>query len=406
MSIDPHKIACLLALAALAGAGCLRTSSDSPEAAVPAVHFVKPIVEEVTEYSYFTGRMDAVQSVDVRARVTGYLEQIKFTEGQEVKEGDLLFKIDPRPYQAVADEAHSQIALSKARLDLAKANFNRLKEIARTPGAVSQQEVDTTAATLEQANAQLQASLASAKSADLNLEFTNVIAPINGMIGRTLFTVGNLITQDSTLLTTIVSSDPMYAYFDVDERSMLRYQALVREGKVKSARAGEEVPVQLGLANEDNQYPHEGTLDFVNNQVDPLTGTIQVRGVFANPLPARGKTRFFTPGLFVRVRMPIGEAQKAMVIPQAAIAIDQGRKYVLVVNDQDIVKYCAITTGPELPNGMQVAIPVNADPKGDKLPVAEADEQSEESLTPNDRVIVGGLQKVRPGDKVLPRPVE
>ena len=406
MSIDPHKIACLLALAALAGAGCRRTSSDSPEAAVPAVRFVKPAVQEVTEYSYFTGRMDAVQSVDVRARVTGYLEEIKFTEGQEVKEGDLLFKIDPRPYQAVADEAHSQIALSKARLDLAKANFNRLKEIARTPGAVSQQEVDTTAATLEQANAQLQASLASAKSADLNLEFTNVIAPINGIISRTLFTVGNLITQDSTLLTTIVSSDPMYAYFDVDERSMLRYQALVREGKVKSARAGEEVPVQLGLANEDNQYPHEGTLDFVNNQVDPLTGTIQVRGVFANPLPARGKTRFFTPGLFVRVRMPIGEAQKAMVIPQAAIAIDQGRKYVLVVNDQDIVKYCAITTGPELPNGMQVAIPVNADPKGDKLPVPEADEQSEESLTPNDRVIVGGLQKVRPGDRVLPRPVE
>lgn len=392
-------------LVAAATLGCRRDAATSAPLEAPAVRVVTPVVRSVTEYVYFTGRMDAVESVEVRARVTGYLDEIKFEPGQDVEKEDLLFKIDPRPYQAAADQAHSQIALAKAKLDLAKADFSRAAAIAKTPGAISQQEIDTAAAMLRQAEAQLTAAKAAAESADLNLEFTDVIAPISGVISRPLLTVGNLITQDTSLLTTIVSQDPMWAYFDVDERSMLRYQAMIREGKVKSARAGEEVPVQVGLAN-DEDYPHEGHLDFVNNRVDPLTGTIQVRGVFPNPKPERGDVRLFTPGLFVRVRLPIGEPHEAMLIPQAAIGIDQGRKYLLVVNDQDIVEYRTITTGPEEADGMQVVVPVKIVRDKEGIRVANAGESGEDSLSPTDRVIVGGLQKVRAGDKINPRTAE
>jgi multidrug efflux system membrane fusion protein len=327
--------------------------------------------------------------------------KINFKSGQDVKQGELLFKIDPRPYQAAADQARSQIELAKAKLGLATADYKRDLEIAKTPGAISQQEMDTAGAALEQAKAELQAAIAASENADLNLEFTDIVAPVDGVIGRPLLTLGNLITQDSTLLTTIVSQDPMYAYFDVDERSMLRYQKMIREGKVKSARAGEEVPVQVGLAYEGNEYPHTGSLDFVNNRVDPLTGTIQVRGVFLNPKPERGIARLFTPGLFVRVRLPVGEPSKAMLLPQAAIGTDQGRKYVLIVNQQDGVEYRPIAVGPEEPDGMQVVLPVSMVKDGDKLRAADASETGVDSLTPQDRVIIGGLQKVRPGDKVL-----
>ena len=339
-------------------------------------------------------------------RVTGYLVEIKFTPGQEVKKGEVLFEIDPRPYKASADQAHAQIELSKAKLQLAKANFARMREIAKTPGAVSQQEIDTTSANLEQAAAEVESADAAAESADLNLSFTDITAPIDGIIGRPLLTLGNLITQDTTLLTTIVSQDPMFAYFDVDERSMLRYQQLIREGKVHSARAGEKVPVQLGLANDNGTYPHEGELDFVNNRVDPLTGTIQVRGIFTNPKPERGGARIFTPGLFVRVRMPIGEPHKAMLIPQAAIGMDQGRNYVMVVNDQDIVESRTIELGPQEAGGMQVVEPVQTVHQDDKPSDPKGEEQGEESLTPNDQIIFGGLQKVRPGDKVIPKLAE
>lgn len=386
--------------------GCRRSDPSTAAPQYPAVRVVKPAEKEVTEYGYFTGRMDAVESVDVRARVTGYLVEINFKPGQEVKKDDLLFRIDPRPYKAAADEAHSRISLAKAKLGLAKANFNRAKDIAKTPGAISQQEMDTAAAELQQADAELEASTADAESADLNLGFTEITAPIEGIIGRPLLTLGNLITQDSSLLTTIVSQDPMYAYFDVDERSMLMYQQLIREGKVKSARAGEVVPVEVGLANEGNKYPHAGQLDFVNNRVDPLTGTIQVRGMFPNPKPEKGTARTFTPGLFVRVRLPIGTAHPAMVIPQAAIGSDQGRKFVLVVNDQSIVEYRPIKTGPEEAGGTQVVEPLKIVREGNAIRLAGDGEKGEDSLTPKDRVIIGGLQKIRPGDQVTPKDAE
>jgi multidrug efflux system membrane fusion protein len=391
----------LVACGLMAALGCSRGSARNAGPTMPTVRVVKPVVRQVTEYAYFTGRMDAVESVEVRSRVTGYLVKINFKSGQDVKQGELLFKIDPRPYQAAADQARSQIELAKAKLGLATADYKRDLEIAKTPGAISQQEMDTAGAALEQAKAELQAAIAASENADLNLEFTDIVAPVDGVIGRPLLTLGNLITQDSTLLTTIVSQDPMYAYFDVDERSMLRYQKMIREGKVKSARAGEEVPVQVGLANEGNEYPHTGSLDFVNNRVDPLTGTIQVRGVFLNPKPERGIARLFTPGLFVRVRLPVGEPSKAMLLPQAAIGTDQGRKYVLIVNQQDGVEYRPIAVGPEEPDGMQVVLPVSMVKDGDKLRAADASETGVDSLTPQDRVIIGGLQKVRPGDKVL-----
>lgn len=393
----------LMAAAVISAAGCGRAGKAGGGPPPATVRVVQPTERKITEYAYFTGRMDAVESVDVRSRVTGYLVKINFHPGQDVKAGELLFKIDPRPYQAAADQAHSQIELSKAKLGLAMADYKRDVEIARTPGAISQQEIDTVAAALQQAKADLQAAEAAAENADLNLEFTDITAPVDGVIGRALLTLGNLITQDTTLLTTIVSQDPMYAYFDVDERSMLRYQQLIREGKVKSARAGEVVPIQVGLANEGTEYPHTGALDFVNNRVDPLTGTIQVRGVFPNPKPEHGVARLFTPGLFVRVRLPVGEPSPAMLLSQAAIGNDQGKKYVFIINQKDVVEYRPITVGPEQPDGMQVVLPVEMVRDGDVVRTAKEGEKGFESLTPQDRVVIGGLQKIRPGDKVVIR---
>src|SRR5690606_1600272 len=208
----------------------------------------------------------------------------------------------------------------------------------------SQQDVDKYAATQAEAAAELKAAQANMESARLNLEYTDVISPINGVVSRNLLSVGNLVRADDTLLTTIVSEDPMYVYFDVDEHTVLQVQQLMRENKLRLSD-GAKVPVDMALAIDGDQYPHRALMDFVNNQIDPSTGTLQVRGILKNPLPESGGPRLFSQGMFVKVRVPVSEKHMALLVPQIAIHTDQGQQFVLVANEQNIVERRPISTG-------------------------------------------------------------
>jgi multidrug efflux system membrane fusion protein len=374
------------------------------------------VTKSVIDYEYFTGRSEAPYSLDVRAKVNGYLvrwnfdakndqppvKDFNFVVGQDVKRDQVLFKIDPRPYQASYDQAVAQVNLAKAQLDLAKADYARALVVAKTPGAISQQDVDKYLAAQAKAEAEVAAQQANSESALLNLQFTDVKTDIDGIVGRNLLSVGNLV-EANTLLTTVVSEDPMYAYFDVDEITLERIATLMREGKLKSARDEDnkyqKYPVDLGLTG-GSEYPYTAYIDFVNNQIDPTTGTLQVRGVIANPKPSVGP-RVFVPGMFLRVRLPIGDAHPALLIPQAAIGTDQSQKYVMVAAADNVVEYRPITVGEVQPDKLQIAIPEQIVRDAAGLRIAKPDEKGAiPSLTASDRIIVGGLQKIRPGMKV------
>jgi multidrug efflux system membrane fusion protein len=354
----------------------------------PRVRVASPVVREVIDYCYFTGRTEAAQTVDVKARVTGYLQSIDFQSGDAVKAGQPLFRIDPRPYQAQLTIATAQIALAEARLKLAEADSLRAKEMLRTPGVITQADLDKYEAALSQAQASVAAAKANADAAQLDVDFTTVAAPFDGIVGRNYPSLGALVRQDDTVLATLVSQDPIYAYFDVDELTMLRVGRLIREGKVEMRKNGATIPVEMSLADEGDAYPHRGECDFNNNRVSPTTGTLEVRGVFDNPRLSDDQQRMFLPGMFVRIRVPLGKPSAEMLVPEAAIGTDQGRKFVLVVNAENVVEQRIVEPGPRQPGGLQVVAPVGGD----------GEEAAE--LTTADRVIVGGLQLVRPGAEV------
>src|SRR6516164_2244079 len=298
-------------------AGCVRAPSAAPEAAPTPVTVSHPVERNVTDHADFTGRTAAVDSVEVRARVLGYLDKVHFKEGALVKQGDLLFEIDPRPYRADLERAVGTVAQYDARVHRLERDYRRVKNLLAR-GAVGQEEYDRYESDYREAVANLHFAKANRDLAALNLGYTRVTAPVSGRASRYVVTVGNLIQSGDqgggTLLTTIVSVDPIYAYFDVDEYTVLRVRRLIREGKVKSARDG-DVTVWLGLANEDG-FPHRGKINFVDNQVNPKTGTLRLRGVFRNPDEA------LSPGLFGRIRVPIGEAHKALLVSDRAVDTD------------------------------------------------------------------------------------
>ncbi len=351
--------------------GCTQNRATAPPPANPVIPISHPVQREVTDFVDYTGRTDAVESVGIRARVTGFLTKIGFKEGSEVKKDALLFEIDPRPYQAQYDQAKSQVALNEAQRKLAEANYARLAALAK--GSVSQQELDQSKATLDEAAAQVKAAEASLEVYRLNLDFTKVTSPIDGQVGRAYYTLGNLVMQDQTLLTTVVSTDPMYGYFDMDERTILRIRAAINEGKIRPRQNGAELPVLMGLEGEDG-YPHRGSLDFVNNVINPSTGTVAIRGVFPNPRPANGR-RLLSPGMFVRIRLPIGQPHPALLVVDRAVGSDQGLKYVYVIDQDRKVQYRRVKTGSLQDDGLRVI---------------------EDGLKPDDWVVVGGLQQLRP----------
>jgi multidrug efflux system membrane fusion protein len=346
----------------------------------PAVPVSRPVQQQVTDYVDFTGRTDAVQAVNVVARVTGYLVKMPFPEGSEVKKDQLLFEIDPRPYQDQLRLGEAQLAASQAQYKLAELNFQRAVKLMKQ-SAISQQEYDTDKASMDQAAATVQSAKANIGIYKLNVEFTRVTSPIDGRVSRYYLTPGNLVNQDQTLLTTVVSQDPMYAYFDTDEPTLLRIRRAISAGRIKPTEDG-KTPVYMGLQDEEG-FPHKGTINFVNNQVNPTTGSITMRGVFPNPelSGGGGGARLLSPGMFVRVRLPMGAPHQALLVIDRAIGSDQGLKFVYVVDAENRIQYRRVTTGPLQDNGLRVIT---------------------DGLKPDDRVVVGGLQQVRPRMDVRP----
>jgi len=383
LKIAPDDEACMRAsglacvfcgLVLLPMAGCQRQPAAAVAAEQPVIPVSRPVRRQVTDFVEFNGRTDAVNSVDIRPRVTGYLTKMPFKEGAEVEEGDLLFEIDPRPYQALVDFSIGEVAANEARLKLAKANNVRAKKIAAdTPSAITQQDLDSYQAAEDEALATLKTTTGTLETNKLNHEFTNVRSPIDGQVSRYYLTVGNLVTQDVTILTTLVSLDPIYAYFDIDEPTLLRIKNLINAGKMKPARERDAIPVLMALQGEEG-FPHEGSINFINNRVDPATGTLTVRGVFDNPLPEHG-VRKFAAGNFVKVRIFLGEPREALLVVDRALGADQGLKFLYVVDAENRVQYRRVKIGALQADGLRVI---------------------EEGLHPDDQVVISGLQIVRP----------
>ncbi len=372
------------------GCGSLALScTKNPEAPAeapkpPEVTISKVVERAVVDHEEFTGRMDAGETVEVRARVSGYLHEVHFTDGQEVKAGAPLFQIDPRTFQADVKNTEGQKAQWLAKRDKAKADVTRYEGLVPT-GAASAQDLDSARAELGEAVAAIQSADAAIERAKLNLEFSKIVAPIDGQVGEALITKGNLIQAGSgedSLLTTIVSLDPIYVYFDIDERTILRF----RERHRTARPAGDslptveqlKIPVLLGLATEDG-FPHRGVIDFADNRVDPATGTVRTRGAFENA------KRTFKPGFFARVRVPISDSYQALLVSEPALGTDQGQKFVLVVNDQNLVEKRFVKPGPLQDDGLRVVLA---------------------GLESGESIVVNGVQRARPGKPVTPQRAE
>ena len=357
--------------AALFSAGCTPQSGPKVgEAPIPSVSVAQPLSRKINEWDEFTGRLVSPETVEVRARVSGYIDKIHFKEGGEVRQGDLLVTIDPRPYQATVDRLQAELGSARARVELARGEAKRAEGLAATK-AISTDTYETRSKAAVQAEEAVKSAEAALKSGQLDLEFTQVRAAISGRISNARITAGNLVTGGSTanttLLTTLVSLDPLYCYFDADEASVLRYRQLHREGKRTSAMFS-LIPAQMELGNESG-FPHKGQVDFVDNQVNPATGTLRARAVFSNP------DKLMAPGFFARVRIPGNAEYDGLLIRDSAIGSDQGKLFVLTVDAQKKAVYRAIRTGP-LVDGLRVV---------------------REGIGTGDSVIVTGLMAARPG---------
>jgi RND family efflux transporter MFP subunit len=335
------------------------------------------VLRQVIDHVELTGRTAAVESVQVRARVWGHLQKINFSEGADVKKGDLLFLIDQRPYQAAVSRADAEVEQAEARCNRLRNDYARARSLLPTRG-ISREEHDKINGDFQESQATCRAARSMLETARLNLDYTEVRAAVAGQVGRAMVTVGNMVTSgenSGTMLTTIVSLDPMYAYFDVDERTFLQVRRLLR--KIKGDLKANPPEVELGLAHEEG-YPHRGHIDFADNQVDPGTGTLKVRGVFPNA------DRELTPGLFARIRLPLGASHQAILVPDRAIDTDQGQKVVYVVGEDNIAQKRPVRLG-RLHDGLR---------------------EIQAGVKPTEQVVIEGLQRVRPGAPVAPHPPE
>lgn len=352
---------------------CKPPAAPAAKPAAASVSVAHPMSRTINEWDEFTGRLVSPETVEVRARVSGYIEKVHFKEGGDVKQGDLLFTLDQRPFLAVVDRAKAELGAARARAELAIGEAKRAEGLAATK-AISTDTFETRVKTAAEANESVRSAEAALKVAELDLEFTEVRAPIAGRISNARVTAGNLVSggnsAGTTLLTTIVSLDPMQCYLQVDEASALRYRQLYREGRRASALF-EKIPAEMALGNEAG-FPRKGQIDFVDNELDPATGTIRVRAVFPNT------DKLMAPGFFARVRFPGNGEYPAVLVRDSALGSDQGRPYVLTVDDQGVATYRPVKLGPLL-DGLRVV---------------------REGLTATDRVIVSGLMTARPGQPV------
>jgi multidrug efflux system membrane fusion protein len=340
--------------------------AQSQPAPPPAAHVeVAPVAfQSLRQWDELTGRLEAIDSVDIHARVGGFIDSVRFQQGAKVRKGEVLFQIDPRPFQAEVDRAVAQLERAQAQAALAKADADRGQRL-MDQNAVAQGELERLQAAAKSAEADVGAAQAALQTARLNLSFTRVISPIDGRVSRAVITPGNLITTND-LLTTVVSDGPIYATFNTDEQTYLKYA---------SAERGKDAPVYIGLMTEEG-FPHKGKLAFIDNAVDVKSGTISGRAVFDN---SDGQ---FTPGLFARVKLVSAESQTVALVPERALGADLGKRYVLVLTADNHVAYDPVTLGPAV----------------GELRIVRS------GLKPGDKVVVSGLQKVKPGDPVIATP--
>jgi RND family efflux transporter MFP subunit len=359
---------------ALTLCGCRQQTQRTPTLPPTGVTVAQAIEKEVVNYQEYTGNTAAVGSVDIRARVSGYLSKVSFQEGAIVKAGDLLFVVDPRPYQAAVDQAQANVDQATAQLALAIGNYQRAEKLFQT-NVLDAQTYQTQLENRNQANATLLGNQAALETAKLNLDFTQIRSPIDGQTSIYNYTVGNLITggdsSSSGVLTTVVSIDPIYVYVNVDERGLLAYQEMVRTGKIILPKGG-QTPIEMQLANE-NDFPHKGVVDFVDNQVDPTTGTIRVRGVFAN------KDRVLRPGLFAQVRIAASPKYESLLISDLCVAYDQGQPIVYAIGSDNIATAKPVKLGAIFDGLREVT----------------------EGIGPQDRIVVNGVVRLRPGAPVI-----
>jgi len=371
-----RDIVLLCALATLV-ASCGEGQKQGGAPPPPAVTVAKPAMRTVSDFDEYVGRFAAIDSVEVRARVSGYLEGVHFKDGQIVKQGDLLFTIDKRPFQNTLDQARANLAQAKSNLAYTEADYTRGQQLVRDK-TITDQTFEQRAQAYRNAQASVSNNEAAVRQAELDIEFTELRAPVNGRIGDRRVSPGNLVTGgtsgNTTLLAAIVSTDPIYFEFTFDEASFLRYERMSKTGKdVASRSAGVQVALKL---IDEQDFAHDGHMDFVDNVIDRSTGTIRGRAVFANP------NNIFTPGMFARVRVPASPPNEALLVPDAAIGTEQIRKYLLVVDADDTVRQKYVTLGQVTSDGLRVI---------------------KEGLRPDDRVVISGLMQARAGMKVRPQ---
>lgn len=360
----------LALLAVLVMSACGKAPEQA--AAMPAskVSVAKVLEQPVNEWDEFTGRLEAPETVQIRPRVSGQIDQVAFTEGALVKKGDLLFQIDPRPFQAEVRRLEAQLQQTRAAASRSDNEAQRGERL-RQSNAISAELADSRTTAAQEARAAVAGIQAQLDLARLNLSFTRVTSPISGRVSRAAITAGNLVTADVTELTSVVSTDKVYAYFDADERVYLKYTELARQG-----RRGATTPVYLGLSNEEGN-PHLGQMNFVDNQVNPATGTIRGRAVFDN---SDGR---FTPGLYARLKLVGSGTYSAVLITDEAVDTDLGKKFVLVMDGDNKSAYRAVELGPKI-EGLRIV---------------------RSGLSKDDTIIVKGLQRVRPGSPVAPQTI-
>jgi len=375
--MSKHPFARLLFVALLVLlAGCGQSQQQAAAPPDPAVTVAHPVRKTVVEQDEYVGRFTPVDSVEVRARVSGYLDQVHFTDGQMVKQGDLLFTVDKRPFQTSLDQAKANLAQARANLAFTEADLARAAQLVRDK-TITEQTFDQRTQAKRVAEASVAAQEAAVRQASLDLEFTELRAPVAGRIGDRRVSPGNLVTGgtggNTTMLATIVSQDPIRFEFTFDEAAYIRYERLSKDGLDMAGREGSAL-VSLRLIDEPD-FQHQGRMDFVDNVIDRSSGTIRGRAVFANP------DRVFTPGMFARIRLPASPPYVALLVPDAAIGTEQARKFVLIVDGENVVRQKYVTLGQAV----------------DKLRVIK------DGVAPDDRVIVSGLMRARPGQKVTPQ---
>ncbi len=358
----------LAALTLVVLSACGRTPEATVAPAAAKVNVAKVIEQPVNEWDEVTARLESPETVQVRPRVSGQIDSVAFTDGELVKKGDLLFQIDPRPFEAEVHRLEAQLQQSKAAAQRSTNEAQRGERL-RTNNAISAELADSRTTTAQESKAAVAAIQAQLDLARLNLSFTRVTAPITGRVSRAEITAGNIVTADQTILTSLVSTDKVYAYFDADERVFLKYNQLARDGK-----RGATTPVYMGLSNEA-ENPHLGQMNFVDNQVNPRTGTIRGRAVFDN---SKGE---YTPGLYARLKLVGSGTYSAMLIKDEAVGTDLGKKFVLVVDKDNKAIYRSVELGPKL-EGLRIV---------------------RSGLGKDDRIVVTGLQRVRPGSPVDPQ---